>query len=150
MIKHENVRTTEDGLQFASGISHIIGAFPLFLATAIISNSGGGADTPDLEQNVFALLSATAGVEGLGLVLSGVAPLTREPTSLTKREQVDTAGRILLGTGLISIPSLYLFQSVASRKSLASISAFTFLTIAVGSITLGLAQDKGNLMKWNS
>jgi hypothetical protein len=133
--------TTEDKIQIASTTFLVSGG--LFIIPMAIAPQ---LYLPENEKSLKFWFSGGAVMEGIGLILSGIAPLTRE--QLTKREQVDATGRILLGTGLMSIPSLFIFQNVASSRSLVSISAFTLLTIASGSIALGLSQDVGNIMKW--
>jgi hypothetical protein len=136
--------TLEEKLSNASVLIHIAGAVPLLFAVGVVSSSDYNTTNGELVEN---LLISGFGIEGLALILSGSAVLSR-PDEITKREKFDIAGRFLLGTGFISIPALAVLRDVAGRNSFRSISAFTLLTIASGSIALGLSQDVGNIMKW--
>jgi hypothetical protein len=87
--------------------------------------------------------------QGFGLLLSGVGDLRdREATlyDLNIRANLDASGKILLGNGLMltTVP-LMMPLPLEDNKYLLT---FILSLIASGSICLGLAQDKGNLMNW--
>jgi hypothetical protein len=91
------------------------------------------------------MLSLAVSLTGLGVVFSGIAPLTKEE-ELNTRAKLDASGRILLGTGLACAFPLFLYRN--NPEITLGLQSVGFITIVSGAISLGIAQDVGKLVKW--
>jgi hypothetical protein len=83
--------------------------------------------------------------EGLGLTLNGIGTQLDTAKNASSRDKLNVAGRILLGLGLISLGGTA-FVPITNRLIPRLVTGSLMLS---GSLCLGLAEDKANLLKWS-
>ena len=121
-------------------------AFYLMLTGGVVGTTLGIFTPPEVSPLAGSIVLFS---QGFGLLLSGVGDLKdREATlyDLNVRANLDASGKILLGNGLMltTIPLMMPLPLEYNKFLLGFIAS----QIVAGSICLGLAQDKGNLLNW--
>jgi len=127
--------TTGQNIIVTSWLIMAGGALPLMMGVFAVQNG----------NNEDWLFSPFIIQEGLGLTLNGIGTQLDTAKDASSRDKLNVAGRILLGLGLTSLGGSA-FIPPTNRLIPRLVTGSLMLS---GSLCLGLAEDKANLLKWN-
>jgi len=99
---------------------------------------------PNLQNNNNGALAPLLFIEGVGLTLEGVAQMMIYQSNASKtRDTLRASGLVFLGLGIAGLGIVDFMTT--DRFYLLTLSG---ITVTAGALCVGIAEDRGNLVKW--